>query len=619
MSAGAKNPETIAGRLAELRAQINRHNDLYYVGEPARDLATPSTTALWRELVALEAGASRAGHAGQPHPAAGRAARRGLRARRAPGRDALARQRHERGRPARVRGADPARAARRSPPPTSASPRSTGSGWPCSTSAGASSAGATRGDGRIGEDITQNLRTIKSIPATLSRAPRGRGQARGARRGLHAARGLRPPQRGPGGSRPARLRQPAQRGGGRGAPEGPGGDRVAPARDLPLPRERARAAGLPLAVGAARGAPAERLPGEPAVRSAAATSTRWWPTAARSRPTATRSTTRPTAWWSRWTTSSSSGGSGATAHHPRWAIAYKFTARQATTRVLDITINVGKSGALTPTAQLEPVELAGVTRVQREPAQRGRGAAQGRAGRRHRADRARGRRHPLPGPGRRPTSARPSAVPFRDARPTARPAAALAARAEGEAVWRCTNTACPAQLKERLFHWGSRRAMDIEGLGEVIIGQLVDRGLVRDFADLYALDVDTLADLERLAEKSAQNLHRAIEASKTRGLTRLLNAPRHPHGGRAGGPAPRRALRHHGAPARGHRGRHQRDLRHRPPDRPGGADLPRRAAQPRHHRAAGRGGRGHDRGRPHRGPAPARRQDPGADRQPRAA
>ncbi len=66
--------------------------------------------------------------------------------------------------------------------------------------------------------------------------------------------------------------------------------------------------------------------------------------------------------------------------------------------------------------------------------------------------------------------------------------------------------------------------MDIEGLGEVIIGQLVDRGLVRDFADLYALDVDTLADLERMAKKSAQNLHRAIEASKRRGLTRLLNA-----------------------------------------------------------------------------------------------
>jgi DNA ligase (NAD+) len=91
-------------------------------------------------------------------------------------------------------------------------------------------------------------------------------------------------------------------------------------------------------------------------------------------------------------------------------------------------------------------------------------------------------------------------------------------------VWRCTNTACPAQLKERLFHWGSRRAMDIEGLGEVIIGQLVDRELVRDFADLYGLSVETLADLERMGKKSAQNLHRGIEGSKTRGFSRLLNA-----------------------------------------------------------------------------------------------
>src|SRR6202035_1248267 len=123
------------------------------------------------------------------------------------------------------------------------------------------------------------------------------------------------------------------------------------------------------------------------------------------------------------------------------------------------------------------------------------------------------------------TSKRPDPEPAPFQMPSHCPACGGAAvRAEGEAVWRCTNTACPAQLKERLFHWGSRRAMDIEGLGEVIIGQLVDRGLVKDFADLYRLDVDTLPELDRMAEKSAQNLHRAIEGSKTRGLTRLLNA-----------------------------------------------------------------------------------------------
>ena len=213
---------------------------------------------------------------------------------------------------------------------------------------------------------------------------------------------------------------------------------------------------------------------------------------------------------------------GATAHHPRWAIAYKFAARQATTRVLGITINVGKTGALTPTAQLEPVELAGVTvsnvslhnedEVRKKDVRVGDTVLIERAG------------DVIPYlvqvvAAKRP----PDAEPFH--MPTHCPACgAKAFRPEGEAIWRCTNLACPAQLKERLFHFGSRRAMDIEHLGETTIGQLVDRGMVRDFADLYSLTVVELAGLERLAEKSARNLVDAIEASKTRGLARLLNA-----------------------------------------------------------------------------------------------
>jgi DNA ligase (NAD+) len=214
---------------------------------------------------------------------------------------------------------------------------------------------------------------------------------------------------------------------------------------------------------------------------------------------------------------------GATAHHPRWAIAYKFAARQATTRVVSITINVGKSGALTPTAQLEPVELAGVTvsnvslhnedEVRRKDVRVGDTVLIERAG------------DVIPYLVQVVTSKRPDPEPEPFHMPTHCPACGGAAlRVEGEAVWRCTNTACPAQLKERLFHWGSRRAMDIEGLGGVIVGQLVDRGLVKDFADLYGLSVETLADLERMGKKSAQNLHRGLEASKTRGLSRLLNA-----------------------------------------------------------------------------------------------
>jgi len=212
---------------------------------------------------------------------------------------------------------------------------------------------------------------------------------------------------------------------------------------------------------------------------------------------------------------------GATAHHPRWAIAYKFAARRATTRVLGITINVGKSGALTPTAQLEPVELAGVTvsnvslhnedEVRKKDVRIGDAVLIERAG------------DVIPYLVQVVTSKRPpDAKPFH--MPTHCPACgAKAFRPEGEAIWRCTNSACPAQLKERLFHFGSRRAMDIEHLGEVVIGQLVDRGMVKDFADLYSLTVEELAGLERMAEKSARNLVNAIEASKTRGLARLLN------------------------------------------------------------------------------------------------
>jgi DNA ligase (NAD+) len=213
---------------------------------------------------------------------------------------------------------------------------------------------------------------------------------------------------------------------------------------------------------------------------------------------------------------------GATAHHPRWAIAYKFTARQATTRVLGISINVGKTGALTPTAQLEPVELAGVTvsnvslhnedEIRKKDVRVGDTVLIERAG------------DVIPYLVQVVTAKRPAgAEPFQ--MPTHCPACGTEAfRPEGEAIWRCPNSACPAQLKERLFHFGSRRAMDIEHLGEVGIAQLVDRGMVTDFADLYTLRVDDLAELERLAEKSAQNLVDAIEASKTRGLARLLNA-----------------------------------------------------------------------------------------------
>src|SRR5712691_4096656 len=197
---------------------------------------------------------------------------------------------------------------------------------------------------------------------------------------------------------------------------------------------------------------------------------------------------------------------GSTTHHPRWAIAFKFAARQATTVIEAIEVGVGKTGILTPVAKLRPVELAGVVirnvSLHNEDEIRRKDI---RVGDTVLIERAAG------------------AEVFRF--PTRCPACGgVAFRPEGEAYWRCMNSGCPAQLKERLRHFGSRGAMDIEHLGEKVIEQLVDRGLVKDFADLYTLTVDRLADLERLGDKSAENLVRAIDASRTRGLARVLNA-----------------------------------------------------------------------------------------------
>ena len=213
---------------------------------------------------------------------------------------------------------------------------------------------------------------------------------------------------------------------------------------------------------------------------------------------------------------------GSTTHHPRWAVAYKFPAQRATTVVRKIEVGVGRTGALTPTAILEPVEIAGAIigratlhnadEIERLDVREGDTVILERAG------------DVIPHILEVVTAKRPAGV-RRFVFPAKCPVCGSAAfRPEGEVVSRCTNSECPARLKESLLHFGSRRAMDIEHLGEAVVDQLVDRGLVRHFAELYALGVAQLADLTRLADKSATNLHAAIQASKARGLARLLFA-----------------------------------------------------------------------------------------------
>ena len=213
---------------------------------------------------------------------------------------------------------------------------------------------------------------------------------------------------------------------------------------------------------------------------------------------------------------------GEIARSPRWAIAYKFKPRQAATRILDIQAQVGRTGTLTPVASLEPVPVGGVTvksaslhnmdEVERKDIRIGDTVVVERAG------------DVIPYVVQVIAEKR-SGQEKKFAMPEHCPVCGSAVyREEGEVAYRCAGLSCPAKLKESLKFFGSRAAMDIEGLGEKLIDQLVDRGLVEDLADLYGLEKDELAGLERMAEKSAQNLLDALEGSKDSTLPRFLTA-----------------------------------------------------------------------------------------------
>ncbi len=211
---------------------------------------------------------------------------------------------------------------------------------------------------------------------------------------------------------------------------------------------------------------------------------------------------------------------GATSKAPRWAIAYKYPAMQATTRLIDISIQVGRTGALTPVANFEPVLLAGTTvsraslhnedEITRLGVKLGDWVVIEKSG------------EIIPQVLKVIESKRDGSE--RDFEfPNKCPICGWdAVRPEGEAITRCTNEICPAKIKGRIGYFAMRKAMDIEGLGEVLIEQLVDSGLVSDVSDLYRLDIPTLSNLDRMAEKSATNVFDQIEASKERGLQKLL-------------------------------------------------------------------------------------------------
>ena len=211
---------------------------------------------------------------------------------------------------------------------------------------------------------------------------------------------------------------------------------------------------------------------------------------------------------------------GFTAKSPRWAIAYKYAAERVETRLQDILIQVGRTGVLTPVAALEPVTVSGsrVSRatlhneeeIERKDIRIGDVVLLEKAGEvipavvSVRADLRTGTEKKFRMPTTCPECGR------------------KVVKDEGQVAVRCVNSQCPAQLKRRIEHFASRGAMDVEGLGEAMVAQLVEGKLVRDLSDIYVLNLATLSKLERMAEKSAGNLIAAIERSKTRPLWRLI-------------------------------------------------------------------------------------------------
>jgi DNA ligase (NAD+) len=376
--------------------------------------------------------------------------------------------------------------------------------------------GLTRGDGRVGEDVTANIRTVRSIPHRLADAT-GRLEVRGEVffplqefRRLNAGRqeaGQEPfanPRNAAAGS--IRLLDPKQT-----AERRLGAfiyqivdAQAAGARTHWESLERLRAWGLPVNPHARRCAD---------LSEALAASAAWQPRrddleyeidgvvfklddlALQQR-------------------------AGATAKSPRWALAFKFPSEQAITRVRSIEVQVGRTGALTPVAVLEPVPLGGTTisratlhneeEVRRKDVRAGDTVVLEKGG------------EVIPKVVRVVLDKRPP-----DTAPFSVPAACPVCgspvfRPEGEVISRCTGASCPARLRESLLHLSSRRAMDIEGLGEALVDQLLGRGLVRDLAGIYDLERDTLAALERMGEKSADNLMRQIGKSRELPLHRLL-------------------------------------------------------------------------------------------------
>jgi DNA ligase (NAD+) len=380
--------------------------------------------------------------------------------------------------------------------------------------------GATRGDGITGEDVTASVRTIKDIPPVLKGGPAGMIEIRGE---IYLPRNEF--------ERTNREREEA------GAPRFANPRNAASGAIRQLDPEQVKKRGLRAflyQLVAVEGMPATHtdllrslgkwgLPVEPhwkalnGIDSVAAYCREW----SEKRSSATRVLPFDTdGVVVKLDDIALRGRLGTTAKFPRWAIAFKFPPEQAETTLTKIDINVGRTGAVTPFAVLEPVVIAGTTvsmatlhnanEVARKDVRDGDRVIVEKAGdiipqvvRVVNPDRA----------DRSPRWEMPRQCPRCQSE---------LVRAEDEAVWRCENTSCPAKLQRGLEHFAARHAMNIEGLGESLIARLIADGLVASYADVYTLTMDQLANLERMGKKSAANLVEQIQRSKTREFWRLI-------------------------------------------------------------------------------------------------
>ncbi|GHV50936.1 DNA ligase [Synergistales bacterium] len=384
---------------------------------------------------------------------------------------------------------------------------------------GALETAATRGDGTVGEDVTRNIRTIRSLPLRLKDAPNGIVEVRGevcmsredfAELNRTREKEDKPLFANPRNAAAGSLRQ----------------------LDVRVTASRRLKIYLYHTLGA------ENLGVKTQKELLEWLASRGLPTQESSRLCASMSDVEQylDEWGGkRFTNSINTDGVvmklndlslretlGSTAKAPRWAIAFKYPPEEKRTRVIDIIVSVGRTGALTPTAQLEPVSLSGTTvqraslhnqdEIDRKDIRVGDMVWAHKAG------------EIIPEVLRVDTDARDgSQTPYKIP-PVCPVCGADAVKLPGEAAIRCPNKSCPAQLQEEILHFVSRQCMDINGIGEKLIAQLTERGIIKSAADIYAMSENDLAELDRMGEKSARNITEAIEASKSRPLSAVINA-----------------------------------------------------------------------------------------------